>query len=286
MNTVDFAVASSTREPSESIWADCPVMTMLEKPGVGTYFYDDFVDLPLQPTLTTQIAYGKYKAYGTANTTIKGVSTVNSVELGGQYLEFAAAADNDGMSIAAAYPTFMMSGNVSDSGKLWFEARVAVSSLATATTGWFLGLAETDAFTLSATVPFNAASTSTSNSGGMIGFFRDETGLTVINTVKADRATSFSNIGASEGALSSTTFTFTKLGMVYDPKRTTDCIRFYQDGVQLTTMVSKTTLQAYTYIDANALGLMFAHIVAASGTTAKNYLQWWRCAQMRPGESW
>lgn len=293
MERTDFAVASTTREPSKSIWFDCPVMLMLDDPSTGNYWFDDFMDLPLQPTLTTQIAYGRYKAYATASCTLKSVSTVSSTEQGGGYLEKTAAADNDGISIAQAYPTFMLSGNVSDSGKLWFEARIAISTIATNTTGFFLGLAETDLLTLSATVPFNAASGSTSNAGGMIGFFKDEDGLGVINTVKADRATSFSNIGASEASIAALSAAsgvvsgFTKLGMVYDPKRSTDCIRFYQDGTQLTTVVSKTTLQAYTHIDANALGLMFASIYdSGASSSTKTYLQWWRCAQMNPGESW
>lgn len=292
MNQTLFGVASTTREPSPSIWKDCPVGALVENPQMGVHIYDNFADLPLQPTLTTQIAYGRYKVYGTASCTIKGVSTIASTEQGGGYLEFAANADNDGLSLAQAYPTFMLSGNVSDSGKLWFEAMIGVSTILTNTLGFFLGLAEVEQLTLSATVPFNAASGSVSAAGSMLGFFKDEDGLGVVNTVKSDRGTAFANIGASEGTMialaasSGVVSGFTKFGMVYDPKKTTECITFYQDGTPLTTKVSKTTLQAYTNIDANGLGLLFANIIDSAGGAAKSYLRWWRCFQLNPGESW
>lgn len=287
MKTVEFGVNSTTREPSPIIWDDCPVLDLLERPGAGTYFFDNFTDLPLAPTLTTQIAYGKYKAYATTSDTIKNVGVINSVNAPGGNLEFAANADNDAMTVAQAYPSFLMTGSSADAGKLWFEARIALSSIAVNTSGFFLGLAETNLFTLSATVPFNAAYASTSNAGSMFGFTKDEAvGTGAINTAKADRATSFTNIGAGEGAFSSTAYTYTKLGFVYDPLRNLDCVRFYQDGVLLSTKVTRTVLKAYTNINANCLGLMFANIIAASGSAQKNYLQWWRCAQLNAGETW
>ena len=81
-NTVDFlrtGSADTYRNPSPALWGDFPVAEIQEKPGLGIYRYDDFTDLPLAPTLTTEIAFGKYKEYAAAGCTISRISAVNSM---------------------------------------------------------------------------------------------------------------------------------------------------------------------------------------------------------------
>lgn len=285
MNNVTFRRTGSTvsgqHEPSPEIWADCPVKDLLERPELGRYFYDNFLDFPLIPTITTQVGVGKYKAYNTGSGTFQGVTSINSAEVLGGALQVDLDTDNDSGSIAQAYPQFRMSGLPATDGKLWFECCYCQSSVVTNLASVFFGLAETEQFTLAATVPLNA-SDSTNNSGSMIGFRIEEDGLGVVDTVVSDRATSFTNIGDTEAG-TMTAFTFAKYGMVYDPTRSTDCVRFYVNNVQTTTSISKSTLIAYTNLDANALGFLWASCADSAGTTFKGFMKWVRIAQLNPG---
>ncbi len=282
VNKTQFAVATSTREPTPIIWADCPVAAIQEDPRFGFHTYEDWKDFPLAGTQTTQIGAGKYKVYATTSGSVAPVQSVNSVILGNAgVLGLNPAADNDGDSIAQAYPSAFITGSKADGGKLWFECQIAISSIASNIIGWFAGLAETDKWTLSATVPFNAASASLNNSAAAIGFFGDEAGVGVYRSAVSDRATSFTSINATLGTL--VAYTFVKLGMIYDPEKTTDCISFYVNGVKDTSFYSNAQVVATTNLKANALGFIFAGIGAASvSTTNHMFMRWYRLAQLYP----
>lgn len=282
-NSVTFGRERSSdtnRDPSPAIWADCPVHDLIENPGKGVYFYDDFQDLPLAPTLTTQIAFGKYKAYAAAGCTISKLSVVNSAEVLFSCLNINMDTDDDEASIAQAYPSYRMSGVEGTDGKLWFECCYAQDSIATNMASVFVGLAEVEQFTLGANIPHNSGD-AINNSGSMIGFRIEEDGLGVVDTVISDRATSFTNIGDTEaGTLAANTFR--KFGFVYDPSRTSDCVRFYANNSILDTKISRTTLTGYTNLDANALGLLLSVAADSAGTAFDCYMKWWRVAQLAP----
>jgi hypothetical protein len=284
MNSVNWRnnlAANALRTPSPAIWADCPVRDLLEDPGKGLYFFDDFQDLPLVPTLTTQIAYGKYKAYAASGCSIAGVSAVNSVELQGGTLSITMDTDNDEAAIGQAYNKYLMSGLTSNSGKLWFECCYAQNSIATNMASTFLGLATTDAIAFAANTPHNSGDAITNDWYG-IGFRIEEDGLGVIDTVYTDGATSFTNIGDTEaGTL--TANTFRKLGFVYDPAGPSDSfVTFYANNQALTTKLSKSTLTGLTNLDANNLGLLWSVAADSAGTSFAGYLKWWRVAQLFP----
>lgn len=282
--TVDFrnnlGSANTDRLWSRNIWADCPWLDIEDGSVPGLVFFDDFQGFPLIGTQTTQIGFGRYKVFATTGSSVTRVSAVNSVEVAGGALSETLDTDNDSASIAQAYPSYLLSGNTSDSGKLWFEVCYAQNSVATNMAAVFLGLAETDQWTLATGVPFNGGDAIT-NSASAIGFRIEEDGLGVIDTVYSDRATSFTNIGDTEGG-TLTANTFRKLGFVYDPSRTTDCIRFYANNLQLSSVVSKTTLQGLTNLDANALGFLWSSCADSAGTSFAGYLKWVRIAQLLP----
>lgn len=267
----------TNRNPSPGIWGDCPVISILEGTIAGQYLFDDFTDLPLAPTLTTQIAFGRYKAFADTSCTMTSVSTINSVELGGGYLQYGFNAQDDGVSIAHAYPSFLLK---STSGKLWFEARVATSDVTTANgVGFLLGLAETEQWTLAATVPL-AADDTPDNSASLIGFHYPEDDLTTIDTVYNDRAATFTQVkDAAVTGLAA--YTFVKLGMVFDPDApAANRVTFYKNGVALADKVSHSTLTGLTNLDANAVGPVFASIVDSGGTSHNLWMDWWRVAQL------
>lgn len=266
---------------SPAIWEDCPWLAIQENPALGRVFFDDFTGLPLAGTQTTQIGFGQYKVFNTGSGTVSRVSAVNSAEVFGGALSIALDTDNDSGSLAQAYPSFRLSGDKSTSGKLWCEFVYAQNSIATNMAAVFMGLAETELWTLATGVPFNGGDAIT-NSASAIGFRIEEDGLGVIDTVYSDRATSFTNIGDTEGGTLAAN-TFRNLGFVYDPNESERCIRFFANNVELTTAVSKTTLTGLTNLDANALGLIIACCADTGGTSFAGYLKSWRVAQLAPG---
>lgn len=285
MNTVDFknnGTADTARLLSRNLWGDFPIRDIREGVRPGIFFYDDFSDLPLAPTLTTQIAFGKYKGFATTGSTISKVSPVNSVEIMGGTAQVTIDTDNDSASLAQAYPAFLLNGTDygGGKGKLVFEACYAQNSVATNMASVFFGLAEVEQFTLATAVPLNGGNSPTAD-GSLIGFRIEEDGLGVVDTVYADRATSFTNIGDTEGG-TMTAYTFTKYGMVYDPSSVAECITFYKNGVKLTTPMTKTALAALTHLDANSLGLLWATCADSAGTSFAGYMKWWACGQLLP----
>jgi hypothetical protein len=269
--------------PTPALWRQLPVEfdRLIALKNLGIAFHDDFTDFPLAGTQTTQIGHGRYKLYAAAGCSIAPVTAIASTESMGAKLAISMDTDNDEAAIAQSYPTFLLSGDRSTSGPLVFEACYAQNSIATNMAAVFFGLAETDLFTLAANVPMNSAD-AIDASGSMIGFRIEEDGLGVVDTVRSDRATSFTNIGDTEGGTLAAN-TFKKFGMVYDPSRSADCITFYVDGIACATELSRTALQAFTNLDANPLGLLWAVAADSAGTSFAGYMKWWRVAQLNPG---
>lgn len=281
VNTVDprnNMTADTNRNPSPAIWGDCPIKDIQEGNIGGTFFHDDFTNWPFLGTQTTEIAFSQYKVFATSGSAVTSVSAVNSVEIPGGILQLGCDTDDESASVAQAYPSHLMTGLISNSGKLWFECRIALSSILTSTMGFFIGLAETEQWTLATGVPFNSGDPIT-NGGSAIGFRKEEDGLGVIDTVYSDRATSFTNVG--DAATSVAANTFIKLGMVYDPTDS-NAVRFYANNLELTTKLTRAALTALTNLDANALGLICSIVCDASGTAAKMYMDWWRVCSVFP----
>lgn len=264
----------TNRGPSPNIWGDCPIMSIMEGSIAGTMFLDDFDDFPFKASQTTEVNHGRYKIYAEGTGTWAGVSTVNSLEVGKGVLKTDLTGDEDTSALAQSYPSFLLT---STAGKLWFEARLCQSTIADNTVGWFIGLAETEQFTLASNVPFDAASVLLDNSGSMIGFKHEEGGLGEVDTCYNDRATTLTDI--ETGVDTFTAYEWIKLGMVFDPDAiATERIKFYVNNLETDTPMSNATLIALTYLDANALGLLFANV--ADSSYGDNYLDWWRCVQL------
>jgi hypothetical protein len=280
--TVGVGSIPAYMTPSPAIWSRFPIATIRKRPELGTYRYEDWRNLPLAPTLTTQIAFGNYKAFANTGCTINRVSAINSVEKLGGALKLATDTDNDSASIADAYPSFRMSGDKAVDGKLCFEVCIAQKSVVTNMASTFVGLAETELQTLANALPLNAGDSPTAD-GAMIGFRIEEDGLGVVDTVYADRATSFTNIGDTEGG-TLVAYTFRKLGWVYDPAAPdADCVTFYANNVALATKLSRTSLQALTNLDANALGFLLVTCADSAGTAHELYCPWYAIGQLNPG---
>jgi hypothetical protein len=166
-------------------------------------------------------------------------------------------------------------------GKVYFEARIATTSVAANTGQIFCGLGEvqvlgTTGFT--ASVPLGNAN-ATANSLAMVGFNRLENGTTNLNTSYADHATSWTDVQAlAYTGLAANTWI--KLGIKIDFADTARCVRFFVDGIEQTTAMTKAALLALTYLDVSCLGPMLAmYADSATSTTDYLYMDWWQIAQ-------
>lgn len=277
---VRSSTADTSRGPSPNIWHDCPVLEIMEDPGVGWGFFDDFLDVWLDGTQSTEIAWGRYKVFNTGSGSVSADETVNSVETAGGLIEVTCDTDNDSGSFATQAEPFRLSGAASTGNKLWFECRLSTSSIATNGVGWLLGLAETQLWTLATGVPFNAEGSTITNTASFIGFNYPEDDTTTLDTVYSDRATSFTQV--KDAGITIAANTFLKLGMTYDPQNTVETIVFYANGVPLVDVISSSTLTGLTNLDAGTLGLIFAQVADSSGTAITTHLDWWRCYQLAP----
>jgi hypothetical protein len=254
-------------------------------PGVGYAFFDDFVNLPLPGTQTTELSIGRYKWFNTGGGVWTVNSSVNSVAIPGGILQNTLDTDNDTGSIGVNQPSFYLSGVASTSGKLWFEARIAYSPITTNGLGWFVGLGTTDLYTFATAVPFNAGDVVADTAdSALIGFQKPEDDTTTFNSCYHDdteSATVVTAVGDGEGTYA-TAYAFTKIGFTYDPEEATNCIVFYQDGDKLTTAMTRAALVALTELDARPLSPMMSNWADSAGTAGKFYVDWWRCAQLRP----
>lgn len=285
-NGTTISDAASIYKRSPNIWAKCP-LAWIKKYYPEGHVRWDVTKFSLAGTQTTEIAgpIPGTKVFASSGGAVNAVSAVNSVEKWGGAIQFGVDTDDESASLAQAYPSFRLSGLPATSNRLWFEACVSLSSIATDTVGFFIGLAETELWTLAAGVPFNGGDAIT-NSASAIGFRKGEDALGVVDTVYSDRATSFTAIGDDEASVSAAN-TFVKLGFTYDPGPGNDfnvdrIINFYQDNAVLSTGVSKSTLTGLTNLDANALGPLVALIADTGGTAVKMHLKWLECAQLPP----
>lgn len=292
------ALGTLDLQPKESddIWKSCPWDDIGDPrsstPGVK--FYDDFTTKPLIPTETTQIGYDDYKVFATSGSTVVPVKQINSTNYVGGVLSMIADTDAHSASIAHAYPFMRFSGDSSKDGKAWFECRLCFTSFAANHEAVFIGMAETDLWTLATGVPFSADTGAITNSAAAIGFRKVVGAPSVtggIDTVVSDRATSFTAIGANESVVASTAaqvgtatypaYTFVKLGFIYDPTDTVNSFKFYTDGLLNTTPYTAANLAATTNLKAGMFGFIAAVMGGSSGSSDGIYIDWIRGAQIR-----
>lgn len=263
------------------LWGDCPLSTIRDNPGEGYWFFDDFVDFGIAGTQTSEINLGRYKVYNTGSGTVASNKFPNSTgtQLGGVISMLCDTAGDQSVIGTHACPYSL----ASTAGKLWFEARIATTSVATAMTHIFIGLGNNADVTFGAAIPL-ADADATGTAVALVGFARLEDGQTALNTVLTDEGATYNyggtpstNIQTGAGTLAADTWI--KVGMMYDPKNASRCLRFFVNGVEASTAVTSTILAATTHLDASGLGPVFAQFADTSGTSNYAYLDWWACYQ-------
>lgn len=262
------------RGPSPAIWADCPVLEIIENPGKGIYIYEDFARAALlaTPTITSEAAYALgYSAFGSSGGTILPAG----IE-GGSGLILTESDDNEGVSIQSIAQRFKLAIG---KGDFWFEARLKNNEAANTKNGFFVGLLE--AATLSATVPIAAAGTLADQN--FVGFHRLEGDGDQIDTVyKANTVTQvtvqedvLNSVNTVAGAFAADTYI--KLGIRYRARENE--LSFYVNNVKLPT--TKTLPSAAGTDFPNDVQMDFAlAMLCASNDDAITTIDYYRAAQL------
>lgn len=265
------ADASTNRRCSPNIWADCPWLEMLQCPGVGVTFFDDFMYPPVlvTPTITTQANYGGgWKAFGSSGGTI-----ISDGSRGGG-LVLTESDDNEGFGLATiALPFKIIRGD----GAFWFECRMKTNTITDTEHGFFVGLL--DSATLSATVPIAAAGTLADEN--FVGFHRLEGDGDQLDTVyKADGVT---QVSVQTDALAATPVssalvadTYFKIGMKYDP--VTFEFSWYYNNLKLSSTKTVPSAAGTDFPNDVNMGLVIAAL-CASNNDAIITVDWIRAAQ-------
>ena len=266
-----------------SFWADCPEENIRRGRTNGTFFEDDFVDFGLPGTQTTEINLGRYKVFSvTAGKWQTDAMPHSTTPLGtGGIISGLGDSDGDSGAIGTQACPFSLATTVKS--KLWFEARIAVTSILTNMTHFFVGLGENAVATFAAAVPLDNAN-ATSATLAMIGFNRLEDGLGVLNTSYADQAALWTDIQAAANSTLAAN-TWIKLGMTFDFTDQADILRagrFYVDGVECTSYLTKAALAALTHVDAKGLGFLMAYYADSAGTACYHYIDRVKIFQQLP----
>ena len=279
--------ANTSRKPSPAIWGDCPWEELNDPRSEidGITFFDDFTDGLEVPFATgalqtTSGALGRYKAFS-VTAGVWGPDNMphsTTAAVFGGVISGLCDSNNDQAALGTYVCPFLLT--TTQNSKLWFEARVAKTSIATNMGQFFVGLGETQVLgTTGYTASVPLADTDTNATTlAMLGWQRQEDGLGVLNTVYADHASPFTNVQASANTTLAAN-TWIKLGFRVDMASANACVRFFADNVETTTPMTRATLLATTFLDVSNLGPLIAFYADSAGTADYTYLDWWRCAQ-------
>jgi hypothetical protein len=264
---VNYKGQLSERGPSQSIWADCPVLDIAHNPGKGMYLFDDFTFFPNPATNT---AYG---LSGWRSFVSDGALIADASEQGGA-ITISSDGDNEGASLQAQ-ASYLISGIAgSKTGKLWFEARLKTDTIADSKNGFFVGLCGASA--LSATVPI--AANGTLADSNFVGFHRLEADGDKLDTVY--KANGVAQVNVQTDAVTLVANTYVKVGFKFDPVLNT--IVFYQNGTALSTSKGASVLGATAGTDFPndvALGPIIGFLNATASSPGSATFDWIRVAQ-------
>lgn len=221
---------------SPFIWSDCPVDAVLNGTVAAAVVNDDFLDFKASANVNAAEAYwtNGWMVFGSDGAAVTLGSDATNANSAFGTVAIGSDGDNEGAVIRRAVAPFKIVGPNSTasarSGKLWFEARLKVSSIADTIADVFIGLSEDTAGT--ATVPITATAGTLADKN-LVGFYRLGTDGDYFDCVyKANGVPSSStHYTAQADAQVLVADTYVKVGMKYDP--VDHSIKWYGNGIQL-----------------------------------------------------
>lgn len=302
--------ADTDRGPSNPIWYDCPIPDFNEDPSKGMHFFDDFLMLG-NANMSSAYAnsIGQWSAYGYAG------AQVNDGLLEGGVARLSSDGDNEGLALlgSAGAFRFITTSTLALNQKMWFECRVAKSSIATAHLEFFVGLMKP---TLASGIPATAQPITTTDdtlmtAGDLFGFHSvgatatrggpTEVGVAFeLASGTINYPTNLTTLMASTGQTVLAANAFVKLGWVFDPAALTaqvssatarqtagtlrrKLIRFFVNGVEAPAFLAPEDVQNATATQAFPTAFMTPVIAMMNQASfSSDYLavDWIRIAQM------
>lgn len=303
--------ANTDRGPSRVIWADCPVGSLVQSPENGYHFFDDFLVMGTAPASGAALA----GSAGQWSTYLYQGGQINDAQLEGGVIKLSSDGADEGATLlgqAGAF-RFVTTSTLALNKKMWFECRIAKSSIASAHISAFVGLM---APTLSSGLPAAAQPLTTTDdtvmtAGDTFGF--NLAGTTSTRGGPTEVGVSFclasgtinypTNLTALMAAAGQTVLaadTYVKLGWIFDPQAQTalitsatarqtagnlrkKLIRFFVNGVEVPTFLSSDDVQNATATQAFPTAFMVPCIsVMNMASQSSDYLavDWIRVAQL------
>ncbi len=274
---VPAPIQSNGRQISP-FWGTCPLSAIRNDPGKGYLMEDDFMDLGLPGTQTSEINLGRYKVYNTGSgKVIPDALPHASSPLGtGGIISMLCDTDGDQSVIGTHQCPFSLA---STAGPLWFEARIATTAITTTMTHIFVGLGNNFDVTFGAAIPL-ANANALGTAVAAVGWNRLESGLGVLNTSYCDEAAAWTDVQATAGSIAANTWV--KLGMYFNPADSSRALRFFANGAECVSAITASTLSGLTHLDASGLGFCFAQFADSGGTANYAYCDWYKIAQLTP----
>lgn len=268
MNTQQYkgsqalGLLDASRGPSQSIWADCPILEIINGVVDGVHYFDEFENGP-RVAAGAEAAYGRYRGF--ADT---GGLVADGDEVGGAVV-LSSDGDNEGASFRTSTASFQIRRGL---GKFWFECRVKTNTIADTKHGIFVGLMADNALT--AVLPITA--TGTIADVNIVGFHRLEGDGDYFDTIyKADGVT---QVTVQADAAIIVADQWVKLGMVFDPA--TNVLSFYRNGVKLGTSYTVVAANGTDFPNDVRMGLVMAVLNATASAPGNTEIDWLRAAQL------
>jgi hypothetical protein len=260
---------------SPSLWADCPYFELQNGLKDGYAYFDDLLGTYTQAanvaaaSTTLPSPWCAFTDATAGNTINQGVLTDTSVAGGAVgVMELNSTTTQEGVVVGlhTALNTAAPIGSPIALNKIWWEARLKISTITTQEISFFAGLLPIAKIATPVSTVFATAG-SVMAAIDHIGFHKVAAGTTAIKTVHGNGTATV--LSATAGVIAADTYT--KLGMYWNGAVAT----FYQDGVALT----DTLALAATQFPAGAnLAWHLAMIDGSGASTNVVSLDWVRVA--------
>jgi hypothetical protein len=222
-----LGTANAERGPSEAIWAclgepDASIEDFFQEPRLGHYLWDDFDDSGGVLTLGAAGQYGRWATFAEAT---RPTITDDGI-VGGGWKLAASTTAHDGVSLsttAGSYQFVTTAGVLPNPGRMFFECRVKLSSIAASTIDMFIGLMDT--LPVATIVPITATGGSLSTTPNLFGFHArggatNPGDFSVAYNVASGTVqypTGLTNLVNTVQGSALAAATYVKLGFIFDP---------------------------------------------------------------------
>lgn len=271
----------NNRGPSPIIFGDIAKCYHDQWVGKCVVVYDDFQNVGV---LTSAGATGAPYTYQDGGVTIKGSTALPDLGSTGALGEIRIVhdgtdADEGSFQLGSGSGVFRLETTAANAGKVMFECRVRKSTIVDNGLAFFAGLGTGDVAT-------NYLADSTGDliaAKGFIGFQNLHDDGDHVDTLYQEISQTKAQVLANAATMVANTFM--KLGFIYDPGFPDDKkIKFFVDGVDTGTYVTKTQMDAATFPQATS-GLIPMFLTQIETATAFEAGVDWICAvQYQAGE--